>query len=195
MKTQTSLNPKGHLKIYKTYSDNRPEELIYDQDNVIVSGMSVGLSLLFAGQGSEVITDYQIRYYQLGTSGGDNIATVDRYELSSAFTDSTEYNPGPSKVLTSEHDQLKSGIPVPDQVFAIIPEYAIQKASKTSVRFNILLDEDAANVDDPISEVGLFMANPQGQATETSILVAYRPFTPILKTSDFGLRFIWTISF
>ncbi len=195
MNARTELNPKGHLTIYKTYSDGRQDEQIYDQDNVIVSGMSVGLALLFAGQGSEIITDYQIRYFQLGTSGADAIATTDRYELSAAFNSPNYYNPGSSNVITGQHSQIKASTIVTNQPFATIPEYAIQKASKTSVRFNILIDEGSSNFGLPLNEIGLFMANPLGETTEASILVAYRAFTPILKTNDFGLRFIWTISF
>lgn len=195
MNARTELNPVGHLQIYKTYSDGRPEECVYDHKNVIVSGMSVGLALLFAGQGSEIITDYQIRYFQLGTSGADSIATTDRYELSSCFGSPTDYSFGGSKVIAGYHTQIKNGTFVASQPFATIPEYAIQKASRTSVRFNILIDNSSSNYAVPINEIGLFMANPLGLSTEASILVAYRAFTPILKTDDFGLRFIWTISF
>tara|TARA_R110000824_G_scaffold115717_1_gene266877 strand:- start:388 stop:555 length:168 start_codon:yes stop_codon:yes gene_type:complete len=46
-----------------------------------------------------------------------------------------------------------------------------------------------------LNEIGLFIKNPKASATETSVLAAYRYFSNIIKTSDFGLVFRWTISF
>jgi hypothetical protein len=47
-----------------------------------------------------------------------------------------------------------------------------------------------------LTEVGLFMKNPTGNAnTNQSILVAYRNFSEIYKTNDFSLIFRWTLNF
>jgi hypothetical protein len=55
------------------------------------------------------------------------------------------------------------------------------------------LQRGGSNV--PINEVGLFMKNPFGTNPSKSILVAYRKFSDITKTSEFALVFRWTINF
>ena len=52
------LGVNGHLQISKRYP-NGSEEIVFDDHNIIVSGMSVGLSFLFSASGSDKITDYQ----------------------------------------------------------------------------------------------------------------------------------------
>jgi len=58
----------GHLTIHKRFDDGS-EEMVFDDHNVIVSGMSVGLSMMFTGSGSDAVTDYQIGKFQVGASG------------------------------------------------------------------------------------------------------------------------------
>ena len=70
----------------------------------------------------------------------------------------------------------------------------IQKITDSSVRFNLIIDPySLLNI--TINEVGLFMRNPRGNDTPNPILVAYRPFTSLAKTSTFTLILKWTISF
>ena len=86
---------------------------------------------------------------------------------------------------------------------ARIPYSNIQKVTPTSVRYTLVVDVNSCNglVNNPgggklyLSEVGLFMMNPLNNSPPTSILVAYRPFTGIYKTSAFALVFKWTIKF
>ena len=66
MKQNDVLNVSGHLQIYKVYKDGT-EEKVYDDHNVVTSGMGVGLAMLFAGQGDTNIEDFQIRYFQVGS--------------------------------------------------------------------------------------------------------------------------------
>ena len=90
-----------------------------------------------------------------------------------------------------------------DSVFGLIPFKNVTRINDTSVRYTIILDEDTANYTNykrhvafqHITEIGLFMKNPRGQASDASILVAYRNFSAIKKTSDFSLVFRWTINF
>ena len=89
----------GHLQIFKKYKDNR-EELYYDDHNIIVSGMGVGLSLLFQGSGSNKITDYQIAYFQLGTSGASGLEVSSTFQLSSALT-AAQYGTNASLVVAT----------------------------------------------------------------------------------------------
>ena len=57
---------------------------------------------------------------------------------------------------------------------------------------NSLTDADG---DLSINEVGLFMKNPRNNPVVSPILVAYRKFSGIIKTSDFSLVFRWTLNF
>ena len=91
-----------------------------------------------------------------------------------------------------------------DNVFGLIAFRNVTRLNETSVRYTLVLDEDTANYgnyadkgagDITLSEIGLFMKNPRGLADDASILVAYRKFTQILKSSDFSLVFRWTINF
>ena len=70
----------------------------------------------------------------------------------------------------------------------------IHKVTNTSVRYTLVLDRETL-INKNINEVGLFMRNPRGILTPHPILVAYRPFTDIVKTSDFSLIFRWTLQF
>ena len=46
-----------------------------------------------------------------------------------------------------------------------------------------------------LNEIGLFIKNPKANATETSVLAAYRYFSNVRKTNNFAIVFRWTISF
>ena len=65
----------GHLQIAKVYSDGT-EELVFDDHNVIVSGMGVGLSYLFTAGGSDNLLDFQIDRFQVGVSGGTALEVI-----------------------------------------------------------------------------------------------------------------------
>ena len=53
----------GHLQIAKVFKDGT-EEIVFDDHNIIVSGMSVGLSYLFTLSGSNKVYDYQFDRFQ-----------------------------------------------------------------------------------------------------------------------------------
>ena len=192
----------GYLQIAKVYKD-KPEEIVFDDHNIIVSGMSVGLSHLFSGSGSNNIIDYQFDKFQLGLSGNDS-AGSGTYELSGPLSSIEEYG-GAANFAIISAIQIKDGsFTTSQQIFGRIPFKNVTRINDTSVRYTIIVDEDTANytnyesVRDPLAvltEIGLFMKNPRGEAGDASILVAYRKFTQILKTSDFALVFRWTINF
>ena len=54
MRQNDLLDVSGHLQIFKIYKDGT-EEKVYDDHNVITSGMGVGLAMLFAGQGNNTV--------------------------------------------------------------------------------------------------------------------------------------------
>lgn len=197
-----SLNMKGHLTIHKVVKGE--EELIFDEKNVIVSGFGVGLAYLYSRLGSNSIVDYQIDRFQLGVSGNSANQVSSTYQLSSALSSLSEYvTNADSNLYVFSSVQIKNGneISSPIPWFAKIPFTKVTKIDDRTVRYTIFIDEDSCNslqrnnTDVNLSEIGLFMKNPKGNVTDASILTAYRYFSPIKKTSDFGLIFRWTISF
>ena len=191
----------GHLSISKQYP-NGEEEVIFDDHNVIVSGMGVGLSYMFNGSGSNTVLDYQIERFQVGVSGpptGGSTSAI--YELSGALNSISEYGAG-SNLYIERASQIKNSLIITDQYFARIPANKITRISDTSVRYTLVVDEEACNGltrnENPmnINEIGLLMKNPTGNtALNRSILVAYRTFSNIRKTNDFSLIFRWTLNF
>lgn len=182
---------QGHLQISKLYVTGE-EEIVFDDHNIIVSGMGVNLAYMFTGSGSTSLADYQVRYFQVGTSGGVSLEVSTTFDLSGPLAN-TDY--GADSILAVDvHDHWKNGLIVADQAFLKIPFSQITRLTDTSVRWALLLDENTAN-DQNLTEVGLFASNPTGAATEASILIAYRSHTSIPKSSDFALIYRWTILF
>ena len=197
MNKRDGFSPTGHLTVYKVYPDEREDELVFSEHNTITSGLSVGLSILFADQGSQSITDYQIRWFQLGVDGDVDDYGVSTSLLGSAIESEGYYNSAGSKLIVETHKLLARGVSLNNRVFAEIPFYAIQKTGPKSIRFTIGVDRNSCNTTPPLdlNEIGLFMSNPRGLTPLESILVAYRPHSVITKTSDFGLLYKWEINF
>lgn len=191
----------GHLTIIKRTKDGK-EEVLLDDHNVIVSGMGVGLSYMFTGSGSNSVLDYQIDRFQVGVSGPPTGgATSAVYELSSSLASIDEYGVG-SNLFISRNNQITNGTLTSNRFFAHIPSHKITRINDTSVRYTLVLDEDAANeltdsqgLDAFLNEIGMFMKNPKGNNVDQPILVCYRTFSNIRKTSDFSLIFRWTLNF
>lgn len=193
----------GYLTIIKRFRDGT-EETVFDDHNIIVSGMGVGLSYMFNGSGSNTVLDYQIDRFQIGVSGKDgttpdaNIETSATYALSGPFSSIAQYGAG-SNLYIEESTQIKNGVEFRNQFFALIPANKITRVSDSSVRYSLIIDEEAGNNLDSnlnLNEVGLFMKNPRGNSPpNASILTAYRVFNNVRKTSDFSLIFRWTLNF
>lgn len=189
---------KGHLTIYRLYRDGISEK-VFDEDNIIVSGMGVGLSYLFSVSGGGTIQDYQLSKFQVGVSGWSGNQVSSTFELSGALTSVEEYGVD-SNILLEIGDQIKNGKVTSNNVFGLIPDGKVTKIRDKVVRYTIVLDEEACNNLDSdrgkvgLSEIGLFMKNPMRKiGSDASILVAYRTFTDIKKTNDFSLVFRWVL--
>lgn len=188
----------GHLQIAKVYSDGT-EELVFDDHNVIVSGMGVGLSYLFTAGASDNLLDFQIDRFQVGVSGGTALEVSSTSELSGALQSVDAYGTNSNLGLETT-TQIVNGLEVNNKTFALIPKNKVQLVKddygrlSNAAKYTLVLDEDACN-DLTLNEVGLFMKNPTGAETNKSILVAYRHFSDIAKTRDFSLIFRWTIHF
>lgn len=195
MKQNDVLDVSGHLQIFKVYKDGS-EEKVYDDHNVITSGMGVGLAMLFAGQGDSTVEDFQIRFFQVG-SGAPTSYDYTQYELGGYLESTAEYG---TDVVLSQHRRMEpdGGPSTSNEIFMLIPDNVIKKSSNTSVTYVLYLPE-SASFEQELDEIGLFMSNPlasliTGQ-TRRSPLVAYRAFTAIKKTSEFSLVFKWKLSF
>jgi len=192
------LGINGHLTIIKRFPDGN-EEIVFDDHNIIVSGMGVGLTYMFTGSGSNTVLDYQIDRFQVGVSGpptGGETSAI--YQLSGAAT-LAEYGGG-SNLFIAVKDQI-TNVTLTANAAALIPANKITKIAESSVRYTLVVDEEACNnitrdsTDANINEVGLLMKNPTGNTEDRPILVAYRTFSNIRKTSDFSLIFRWTLNF
>tara|TARA_R100001163_G_C5063950_1_gene201379 strand:- start:65 stop:664 length:600 start_codon:yes stop_codon:yes gene_type:complete len=192
------LGINGHLTIIKQYNDGQ-EEVVFDDHNIIVSGMGVGLTYMFTGSGSNTVLDYQIDRFQVGVSGpptGGETSAI--YQLSGPCT-LAEYGAG-SNLFVEDRDQITNNTTT-SLAAARIPASKRTRIGDSSVRYTLVVDEEACNnltrSDDllNINEVGLLMKNPTGNTADRPILVAYRTFSNIRKTSDFSLIFRWTLNF
>ena len=193
MKNQEILNVSGHLQIIKVYKDGT-EEKIYEDHNVITSGLGVGLANLFIGQGSS-IEDFQIRYFQAGSGAATpTVYDYKTYKLLAPLDQETHYG----AAITSEHKRMKpDGKGSTAELFAFIPDNAIKKSSPTSVTYILYLSE-GANPDEDLNEIALFMNNPFAtliNQDKISPMVAYRQFSSISKSTEFSLVFKWKLSF
>lgn len=199
IKSLTSqLGIKGHLTVHKVVDGQ--EELVYDEDNVIVSGFGWALAHLYGKVGSETITDYQIDRFKLGVSGGSELQVSSTTDLSGALSSLASYvGAGDSNLdVVSGYRWANDVATTTGEWFAKIPFSKVTKVDDRTVRYTIFVDEDSCNNlpnDASLNEIGLFIKNPKANATETSVLAAYRYFSNIRKTSDFALVFRWTISF
>jgi hypothetical protein len=189
-----TYKPSGYLEIYKIWNNSREQELVFSDKNTIVSGMGVGLSLMFSASGSKSIKDYQITKFQVGTSSHTTYGPS-TYELASSIA-LRDYGAAPDYPVSSLFQWVNGSRSAATKGFGNIPFSFIRRASKTAVEFGILLGPNTANISNtPLKEVGLFMSNPFGFSSEVPILVAYKTFTPLEKTDQYSLLFRWTINF
>lgn len=187
------MKPTGHLVVSKLYDGGR-EEVIFDEQNVITSGMGVGFSHLFAASGATSITDYQILNFAIGSGGDPNDYGVSTYQLQDALL-ADDYGSG--GLIVEEWAPIENGSVAGANVALPRIKFSnIHRVTDTSVRFTLVVDRDSCNdLSYDLDEVGLFIRNPRGLNPPSPILCAYRPFTPIRKTSAFSLLFRWTLTF
>jgi hypothetical protein len=197
----SQLGIKGHLTIHKVVEGQ--EELVYDEDNVIVSGFGWALAHLYGRVGSNTITDYQVDRIKLGVSGSADLQISSTTDLSGALSSQTEYlGTGDSNLeVVSGYRWANDIATTTGEWYAKIPFSKVTKVDDRTVRYTIFVDEDSCNnltrdgADANLNEIGLFIKNPKANATETSVLAAYRYFSNIRKTDNFALVFRWTITF
>lgn len=183
------LGVSGYLEIWKEYPDGGLD-LVHSDHNTIVSGMGVGLAMLFGGTGSDTIDNFQIKYLELGEAAWEDygLSTFTlQDELSRSQYDS-------SSLIIYDLDQIKDGHLFPE-VMILIAQDMIRRVAINSVQYTLTLDTGTAN-EVTMNEIGLLMKNPTGNAdADHPILVAYKTFGNITKKEEFSLIFKWTLSF
>jgi hypothetical protein len=194
------LDIKGHLTISKVYR-NGTEEVIFDDHNIIVSGMGVALAHMFAISGSDSILDYQIDRFQVGVSGSAGLEVSSTNQLSGPLSSFAEYGLEGDILAASGYHVVNNTIVSLPRYYGIIPQQNITRIDANTVRYTIVIDEESCNdilrggTAKSLNEIGLFVKNIKNNAIVAPILVAYRHFDNILKTTDFSLVFRWSINF
>jgi len=195
------LDIQGHLQISKRFDDGK-EEIVFDDHNIIVSGMGLGLSFLFGLVGSQNILDYQIDRFQIGVSGSPASEVVSTKELVGPLSSTEEYGDNALLDVIEGYHSLTPETYIGPEKFGYIPAHKVNRVGERSVRYTITLDKESCNnltrdgQDVDLNEIGLYMKNPLGNINsgDTSVLVAYRYFSGITKTEDYSLIFRWTIN-
>lgn len=190
------MDVNGHLQIVKIFDDGA-EEIVFDDHNIIVSGMGLGLSYFFSLSGSQTILDYQIDRFQVGLSGSLGQEVSSTYELGGPLSSVDLYGDNGLLYVLSGFHAINSTTYQGPEWFGYIPSHKVSRVGERSVRYTLTLDKDSCNdLPSDLNEVGLFMKNPLNSklSADNSVLVAYRYFSGITKTEDFSLIFRWTIN-
>jgi len=191
--------PHGHLEVWKHFPDGS-KELHYKDDNVICSGMGATLAEMFDANPDIDVENFQIPYFRCGSGGAPAYQVSTTSDMQTGF-DRTQYGTG--NLDMSVHNLIADGAKTVDLPFGVIPYGYIKRVTPTKCMWQIVLDEQTLNVGDAtglypegyINEIGLYSKNPYVEATDASMLCAYRYFKKIYKTDAFILVFRWTIEF
>ena len=210
---------KGHLTICKVYNDGT-QEVVLDNANMITKGLGSSFIDIQEGKGGSYAENFVPQYFQLGTSCVDT-NTFDAatsayfYHLSTPLTWS-EYGEDTELLLYERYrgfyassedsgvtytEMYGTSAPLSSIVFSGSDQYFVKvtpdKRTKyllDSMEAEIVLDENTANGQN-ITEVGLYAKNPRGYKEDSPLLMAYRSFVSVPKSSDFSLVMHWTIGF
>lgn len=184
----------GHLTIKRVFG-NGIEECIFDDHNIIVSGLGLSIGEAMTADKDAVLDRFMVDRFQLGV--GSTEENAESSSLSVLFDPlKNEYGPSANSYVG---DQLVNGYKKANQYFGKIDKSRTRRDGNTSVTYTLVIDETMANNVTregkyvPLNEVGLFVKDPTNN--EMSVMVAYRQFTDVIKTSDFSLVLTWTISF
>ena len=209
---------KGHITVCKVYKDGT-KETVLDRANLITAGLGSAFIDIQQGEGGTLASDFAPTYFQLGTDTMDYdtaLATSSYfYHLSAPFTwsdygDDTDlyiekkyrgFNASTEDSGVTYTELLQTSAPLSAVIFSGSDEYFAPIVGGTVTKFfmdsceaQIVLDENTAN-GMAITEVGLFAKNPKGFSEESPVLMAYRSFAALDKTSEYSLVINWTIGF
>ena len=208
---------RGQLTVCKIYSDGTSEE-VFNESNMITAGLTSAFLDIMHRSGSAFAEDYRPRYFQFGTgtrtlpsddtssmffkldtpldwAGYGDDSDIKIHERYRGFYASS--NDGGRNYEEVEYaDPVFSSVVFSgsDEYFAEIREDFVTRHYYDSCESLIVLGNNSGN-GSTISEVGLFAKNPKGYVYDSPLLMAYKSFTGIAKTSDFALSFRWNIGY
>jgi len=213
---------KGHITVCKVYKDGT-QEVVLDRANLVTAGLGSAFIDLQTNTGSDYPDDYCPYYFQVGTDtiGYDTTparqASSTFYQLSAPF-DWSDYGEDTDLIIQQRYrgfnastmstarpltytELLNTSAPLSsiifsgsDEYFAKIKEGRVSRFFMDSFESEIVLDERTAN-GKSITELGLFAKNPKGFKDDSPLLMAYRSFAAVGKTSEFSLVIHWSIGF
>ena len=205
MKFSDRIKAVGHLTIIKVDNESQKEEVVYDDDNVICSGMGRTLTQMMtnicdydpcdpdlstAPVGCD-LKNYQILRFQVGTGATPGTASASSVSLSRPLT-VQEYGQAlisiapTSGILYKTEEEI-----VAQQDFCLVREQDIVGDALVTAW---VLDEETAN-GQLLDEAGLFVFNPYLKEVPGHFLAAYKQHTPIQKENYFSLLYRWSIRF
>lgn len=195
----------GEVEIIKQF-DNGYCQVVHQSTNAIAEGLGYGLTNLFSLYGSKDLEDYNISYFQAGVGNlSSNFPTAytnkSFHTLASALQASDYGNDSIQEISVLDHIVSVEGNFIYPPTYtttsaAFVEVDSLNKSivNQTGFSSRLVLDKTMANGKN-ISEIGLFMDNPDGYPNKKQpILVAYKSFEPIQKSSDFDLIILWRIS-
>lgn len=209
---------RGHITVCKIYKDGTTE-LVLDKANLVTAGLGSSFLDIQQGTGSKYLEDYTPRYFQVGTGvvgyANPQMASSTFYQLSApldwaAYGEDTDislvrryrgFNASTADSGVTYSELLMTSAALSSIVFSGADGYFGEITAGKITRFfvdsfeaEIILDENSAN-GQTISEIGLFSKNPKGFEKDSPLLMAYKDFTPLVKTSEFTLAVHWSIGF
>ena len=168
--------------------------------------MGATLAEMFDAEPTTEVDNYQLLYFKVGVSGSitppNSLQVSTTGDVSAGLT-AAQYGTG--NLQLSNHQLIKNGELQGTTDYGVIPYSFIKRVTDTKCQWQIVLDEQTANIadEDPVgpggqtalNEIGLFSKNPYLYSTDASMLCAYRYFKPVYKNDSFILVFRWTIEF
>ena len=128
------LTPRGELEIWKVFDDDRPDECVFDDHNIITSGLGISLAYLYAGQGASSVLNYQINQFQIGS--GTQAVDAGLQELDGPLLEA-QYKSAGSLLATEDRLFMKNprGVPPDASVLVAYRQFDLPKASDFAIVF------------------------------------------------------------
>ena len=205
------LNITGELIVTKKYTDDRPDELLTQEDNIVTIGLEKLICDVLQGvyDPNVSVNDIGLGWIQLGTSAQDDYASNYLYELSSPvgledYGIHTSLHLAKEQQLYYEDPINQLGVSSKEATFINLRtnnNTHITRLGPAHVSYSIIVDENTLNGKD-ITEAGLFF-NSTSDYTKKLQLGAYKSFgfddglgvsVPLRKTSDFLLHLEWILT-
>jgi len=212
MQFNEQANISGHLTIIKKDVQTQEETVVFDDHNIIVSGMAGAITEALTLSGCRETTEcgpeyvhnispqlfcgtlpYDINLFQVGTEGDPSLEERNTYLMGKPLVES-EYGISPSLLTFHQLYAGNNGVPTVEQTFVGI--LSKQFYSPNTILYYMVFDETAAN-GHVLNECALFSQDPfrYYKPQEVPHMVAYRVFTPIKKDPSFELIIRWAIHF